>query len=55
MTRVSKQEERRNRSPKKRKYLLPFDGKRAPQIPYKAKKNAVSSELENTLFIPKIK
>jgi hypothetical protein len=55
MTRISKQGERRNRSPKRRVYKPPFSGEKAPQIPFKEKENAVPQELQNTVFIPKIK
>ncbi len=57
MTRMSKQGERRNRSPRKRRAPSPKTGplKDHLELGYKPHENALSDELAKTVFIPKVK
>lgn len=57
MTRISKQEERRHRSPRKSKIIGKKTGPRKDLLPagYKMHLNALSSNLQIQAFIPKIK
>ena len=57
MTRVSKQEERRNRSPRKRRAPGPKTGPKKDNLKlgFREHSNAAAESYTNILFIPKIK
>jgi hypothetical protein len=57
MVRISKQEERRNRNPKKRKAPSIKTGAKEDNLSlgYKAHTNALESKTAESFFIPKIK
>ena len=57
MVRVSKQQERRNRFPRKHRKPSVKTGTLADNLPegYKSHSNAVEGDLAKTIFIPKIK
>jgi hypothetical protein len=57
MTRISKQAERRNKSPRKHKKPSPKTGPLKDNLPngFKAHANAIEGDLGMQAFIPKIK
>jgi len=57
MVRISKQEERRNRFPRKHRKPSPKTGALVDNLPngFKTHSNAVEGDLAKTIFIPKIK
>lgn len=57
MVRISKQAERRNRSPHRRRNPSPKTGPLKDNLPegYKTHANAIEGDLAATVFIPKIK
>ena len=55
MVRIGKQEERRNRCPKKHRAPALKTGPKAEPTPYNTHINAVEGALAKTSFIPKIK
>ncbi len=55
MVRISKQEERRSRSPKRCSPPSVKTGAKKESVSYKAHANAVSGNLSQSAFIPKIK
>lgn len=57
MVRISKQQERRNQSPRKHRAPSPKSGPRQDVLPlgYKEHANALGGEVGATAFIPKIK
>lgn len=57
MVRISKQKERRNRSPRKHRAPAEKTGPREDNLPagFKEHKNALEGELATSVFIPKIK
>lgn len=55
MVRISKQEERRNRSPKRCRPPALKTGPRAEAVSYKPHANAVDGTRSHSAFIPKIK
>ncbi|MBA3958699.1 MAG: hypothetical protein H0X51_09960 [Parachlamydiaceae bacterium] len=55
MVRISKQSERRSRSPRKHRGPTVKTGTRKDNLPFKEHNNAIEGELAGTAFIPKIK
>lgn len=57
MVRISKQTERRNRSPRKNRAPSPKTGTLKDNLPkgYKEHENALSGDVGSTAFIPKIR
>lgn len=55
MVRISKQEERRNRSPKRCRAPSVKTGPKAEALSFKPHANAVEGNFSQTAFIPKIK
>ncbi len=55
MVRISKQEERRSRNPKRSRAPSIKTGPKAEAISYKPHANAVEGNFSQTAFIPKIK
>lgn len=57
MVRISKKEERRHKSPRKRKAPSVKTGSLPNNLPkgYKEHVNAVEGELAKTIFVPKVK
>ena len=57
MVRISKQEERRNRCPKKRRAPAPKTGPKKDNLTvgYKPHANSLEGNVAETFFIPKIK
>ena len=55
MVRISKQEERRNQSPKRCRAPAVKTGPKAEAVSYKPHANAVEGNLAQMAFVPKIK
>ena len=55
MTRMSKQGERRNKSPKKRKNLITSKTGHCPTNPFKKHDNGVEGDHGKIMFVPKVK
>lgn len=57
MVRISKQEERRHRFPRKHRKPSPKTGPKVDNLAsgYKAHANAIEGDLAHSIFIPKIK
>ena len=57
MVRISKQQERRNQSPKRRRRPVPKTGPKKDNLPlgYKEHQNAIEGGLTSMMFVPKVK